>query len=242
LRHASGASRRACRERTKQSKQKRLAFEVSLLRILTRLQGFRVRTASVPGKRIILISRPACGSIITHNLEKLMQSLLRKSLIVSGIALSAAAFGQNASADSSDNLRWQSVIGIAAPNNVVGVGTGAITGGPTPWSTLGGHVNVDLTKSRITFDVRGLVLAGGNSIGTPGAVAQVKGTLLCDTDGSAGDTFFVDTPLVDLSEQGEAQFTGRVSALPAVCSTEPDVAFLIRVGAGKWIANAIVLR
>jgi hypothetical protein len=86
------------------------------------------------------------------------------------------------------------------------------------------------------------VLAGGNSIGTPGAVAQVKGTLLCDTDGSAGDTFFVDTPLVDLSEQGEAQFTGRVSALPAVCSTEPDVAFLIRVGAGKWIANATVLR
>jgi hypothetical protein len=242
LRHASGASRSACRERTKQSKQNRLVFEVSLLRILTRLQGFRVRTASVPGKRIILISRPACGSITTHNLEKLMQSLLRKSLIVSGIALSAAAFGQNASADSSDNLRWQSVIGIAAPNNVVGVGTGAITGGPTPWSTLGGHVNVDLTKSRITFDVRGLVLAGGNSIGTPGAVAQVKGTLLCDTDGSAGDTFFVDTPLVDLSEQGEAQFTGRVSALPAVCSTEPDVAFLIRVGAGKWIANATVLR
>jgi hypothetical protein len=27
-----------------------------------------------------------------------------------------------------------------------------------------------------------------------------------------------------------------------VCSTEPDVAFLIRVGAGKWIANASVLR
>jgi hypothetical protein len=171
-----------------------------------------------------------------------MQSLLRKSLIVSGIALSAAAFGQNASADSSNILRWQSVIGIAAPNNVVGTGAGAVTGGPTPWSTLGGHVNVDLTKSRITFDVRGLVLAGGNSIGTPGAVAQVKGTLLCDTDGSAGDTFFVDTPLVDLSEQGEAQFNGKVSALPDVCSTEPDVAFLIRVGAGKWIANATVLR
>ena len=52
----------------------------------------------------------------------------------------------------------------------------------------------------------------------------------------------VDTPLVDLSEQGDAQFNGRVGALPVVCSTEPDVAFLIRVGAGKWIANATVLR
>lgn len=171
-----------------------------------------------------------------------MQSLLRTSLIVCGLALSAAAFGQNVSADSSDILRWQSVIGIAAPNGTVGTGAGLVTGGPTPWSTLGGRVNVDLTKSRFTFDVRGLVLAGGNSIGTPGAVAQVKGTLVCDTDGSAGDTVLVDTPLVDLSDQGEAQFNGKVSAFPAVCSTEPDVAFLIRVGAGKWIANATVLR
>jgi hypothetical protein len=86
------------------------------------------------------------------------------------------------------------------------------------------------------------VLAGGNSIGTPGAVAQVKGTLVCDTDGSAGDTVLIDTALVDLSEQGEAQFNGRVGAFPAVCSTEPDVAFLVRVGAGKWIASATVLR
>ena len=63
-----------------------------------------------------------------------MQSLLRKSLIVAGLALTAAAVGRNASADSSDILRWQSVIGIAAPNNVVGTGTGAVAGGPTPWS------------------------------------------------------------------------------------------------------------
>jgi hypothetical protein len=171
-----------------------------------------------------------------------MQSLLRKSLIVSGIALSAAVFGHNASADSSDVLRWQTVNGIVATNTAVGTGAGAVAGGPTPWSTLDGHVIVDLAKSRINFDVRGLVFAGGNSIGTPGAVTQVKGTLVCDPNGSAGDTVLVDTPLVDLSEQGDAQFNGRVSALPAVCSTEPDVAFLIRVGAGKWIANATVLR
>jgi len=30
--------------------------------------------------------------------------------------------------------------------------------------------------------------------------------------------------------------------LPAVCSSEPDIAFLIRVGAGRWIANGTVLR
>ena len=170
-----------------------------------------------------------------------MHSLLRKSLLVSGIALSASIVGQNASADSADILRWQTINGIAAPNNAVGTGAGVVTGGPTPWSTLDGHVNVDLARGRINFDVRGLVLAGGNSIGTPGAVTQVKGTLVCDTNGSAGDTVLVDTPLVDLSEQGDAQFNGKVT-VPVICATEPDVAFLIRVGTGKWIANGTVLR
>jgi len=78
-----------------------------------------------------------------------MQSLLRKSLIVSGIALSAVAFGQNASADSSDILRWQTVNGIVATNTTVGTGAGLVNGGPTPWSTLDGHVNVDLAKGKM---------------------------------------------------------------------------------------------
>ena len=51
----------------------------------------------------------------------------------------------------------------------------------------------------------------------------------------------VDTPLVDLDDEGDAQFNGRVS-LPALCATEPDVAFLIRTGSGRWIANGTVLR
>jgi hypothetical protein len=176
-----------------------------------------------------------------------MQSFLRKSLIVSGLALGAAVIGQNASADPGDTLRWQSVIGIAQGNNVVGTGTGAVTGGGTPWSAQGGRVSVDLDTGRINFDVHGLVLAGGNAIGTPGTVVQVKGTLVCDTDASASglNSVLVDTPPVDLSDDGDARFNGSVGALPAVCATEPDIAFLIRAGASataKWIANGTVLR
>jgi hypothetical protein len=172
-----------------------------------------------------------------------MQTLFLKSLIVSGLALGAVVIGQNASADPGDTLRWQSVIGIAQTNGVVGSGTGAVTGGPTPWSTLGGHVNIDPDNGKISFDVRGLVLAGGNFIGTPGTVLQVKGTLVCDTDASAGvNSVLVDTPLVDLDDQGNARFNGNVGPLPQVCATEPDVAFLIRVGAGKWIASGAVLQ
>jgi hypothetical protein len=171
-----------------------------------------------------------------------MQTWLRKSLIVSGLALGAAAIGQNASAGPGDLLHWQSVIGIVQANNVVGSGAGAATGGGSPWSALGGQVTVHLEDGKIDFDVRGLVLAGGNSVGTPGPVVQVKGTLVCDTDGSAsgGNSVLVDTPLVELGDQGDAQFHGTVGALPSACTSEPDIAFLIRVGSGRWIANATV--
>ena len=173
-----------------------------------------------------------------------MQTLLRKSLIVSGLALGAVVIGQNATAGPGDTLRWQSVIGIAQGNNVVGSGTGAVTGGPGPWSASLGHVNVDLANGNINFDVRGLVLAGGNSIGTPGTTVQVKGTLVCDTNGSAsgGNSVLVDTPLADLDDQGDAQFNGNVGPLPPVCASEPDIAFLIRTASGRWIANGTVLR
>src|SRR6266576_6242345 len=112
-----------------------------------------------------------------------MQTLLRKLLILSGLSLGAAVIGQNASADPGDTLRWQSVIGIAQANNVVGSGTGTVTGGTIPWSTLDGHVNVHLEKGKINFDVHGLV-------------------------------FTLDTPLVDLGDQGDARFNGEVGPLP----------------------------
>jgi hypothetical protein len=73
-----------------------------------------------------------------------MQSFLRKILAVFVLALGAAVSSHNASADLGESLRWQTVIGIARPNNVVGTGTGAVTGGGAPWSAQDGHVNVDL--------------------------------------------------------------------------------------------------
>ena len=173
-----------------------------------------------------------------------MQASLRKSLIVSALALGATAIGLNAFADSPDEkLQWRSVIGIIQANNTVGTGTGIVTGAPGPWSALDGNVSVSVRTGQVDFDVRGLVLAGGNSIGTPGTVAQVKGTLVCDTDGNASgnNSVIVDTPLVELDDEGNARFHGRVG-LPAVCATEPDVAFLIRTASGRWIANGTVLR
>lgn len=143
-----------------------------------------------------------------------------------------------------DDLHWQEMVGLIQPGNLVGAGTGQVAGGGQPWSTLGGSAKVDLRTGRVRFRVAGLVLAGGNAIGTPGPIVQVKGTLVCDADGSAsgGNSVLIDTPLVPLDAQGNAEFQGDLGSLPAVCGTEPDVAFLVRIAAGRWIANGAVLR
>ena len=147
-------------------------------------------------------------------------------------ALLATALAGPAAADGSSSVRWKTIIGIIQAGNVVG----NIGGGGQPWSTLGGQARVDLGSGNVEFEVRGLVLAGGNSIGTPDAIAQVKGTLLCDPGGA---NLAVDTPLVTLSAQGDAEFEGNVGPIPATC-TPTNTAFLVRIAAGRWIANGSV--
>jgi len=141
-----------------------------------------------------------------------------------------------ARADGDAELRWKEIIGIIQAGNVVA----GIAGGGQPWSTLGGHASVDLRSGRIKFRVDGLVFAGGNAIGTPDGIAKVKGTLVCAA--TTVTPVVVDTPLVELDAEGDAEFDGIVGALPAACSSEPDVAFLVRIAAGRWIANGAVLQ
>jgi hypothetical protein len=139
--------------------------------------------------------------------------------------LPAASFARD---DSAPN--WKTIIGIEQAGNVVD----GITGGGQPWSTLGGEASVDLRTGEVEFEVHGLVLAGGNSIGTRGAVASVAGTVVCGVGVS------VATPPVSLSAQGEAAFDGIV-AIPPGC-TSSNIALLLTAPNGQWIANASVRR
>jgi hypothetical protein len=172
-----------------------------------------------------------------------MKPTLRNACL-SALVLSVIAIAPARADDDHDgnSLHWRTIVGIVNAGNAVGSGSGAVLGGGQPWTTLGGKASVNVVKGRIAFDVRGLVFAGGNGVGTPGPIVQVKGTLVCDTDGSAGggNSELVDTPLVALDDEGNASFSGAV-ALPAVCTAEPDIAFLVRVPAGRWIANGAVL-
>jgi hypothetical protein len=154
-------------------------------------------------------------------------------------ALLLVAIASPSQADDSGFVRWKKIIGVAQANNPVG-NTNTVTGGGQPWSTLDGDVVVNLNDGFVYFEVRGLVLAGGNSIGTPGPVTNVVGTLLCGL--AAGETTaIISTSPVPLSAQGNAEFYGSFSSSTTSCSAT-DVAFLLVANAvgGPWIGNGAV--
>lgn len=141
-----------------------------------------------------------------------------------------------AAADSS-SVRWKTIVGIEDAGGNLNNAVGGIGGGGQAWTTLGGNARADLAGGNVDFEVHGLVLAGGNAVGTPDGINQVKGTLVCDA--GQPDQVVVDTPLVTLSAQGDAEFDGNVGPISSVC-TASNTAFLVRIAAGRWIANGAV--
>ena len=164
------------------------------------------------------------------------------------ILLSAATLallsGSSAIALSDQEVRWEAFVGNIRTGaaGAVGSGTGAVNAAGAPWVATGGKARVDLASGQLHFKISGLVLADTNAIGTPANNPHVVGTLVCDTDGSAGggNSVLVSTPQVPLSPQGEADFNGDLGPLPSVCASEPDIAFLVRSVTGVYFAAAIV--
>ena len=58
-----------------------------------------------------------------------------------------------------DNIRWQTIVGIIQPANLVG----NITGAGAPWTTLGGRARVDLATGSLGFRRAG-ISAGGRKL------------------------------------------------------------------------------
>ena len=146
----------------------------------------------------------------------------------------AAAFGLESE---NSTVSWNSFAGvITAPG--VDNPVGAIHGGAGPWSVRSGRARVDLVNGSTSFEVDGLVLNGTNSSGTPGAITSVKGTLVCNSGGTAPT--ILDTRAVSLNVHGDARFAGQLSDVPTTCD---NPVFLIRIAApagaaGRWIATA----
>jgi len=140
----------------------------------------------------------------------------------------SAAFAQ-----SDTVVRWRGIEGvITAPG--IDNPVGQIHSGAGPWTTRSGSARIDLVTGNGSFEVEGLVFNGGNASGTPGAVSNVMGTLVCNPGSPAGTTeTAVDTPTAALSAVGDAELSFKIN-VPATCN---NPLFLIRVPSGRWIAT-----
>jgi hypothetical protein len=164
------------------------------------------------------------------------------------ILLSAATLAlltvSTAMAMPDQEVRWEAFVGNirTGATGKVGSGTGAVNAAGAPWVATGGNARVDLASGEVRFRITGLVLADGNAVGTTANIPEVVGTLVCDTDGSAGggNSVLVSTPQVPLTLQGEADFNGSLGPLPIACEDEPDIAFLVRATTGVYFAAGIV--
>lgn len=156
---------------------------------------------------------------------------MRKTLVLLVLLLFAsAAVGEDDAV-----VRWQTIVGvITAPgvnNPVAGIPSGAL-----PWTAKGGKARVNLANGDVGFKVAGLVLVGGNVIGTRGDLTEVKGTLVCNA--GTGTQAVIDTPAVPFSVQGDAEFVGSLESLPPTPCANP--LFLIRLVNNRWIAAGAV--
>jgi hypothetical protein len=167
-------------------------------------------------------------------------------LLAPGLVASAAGMAK------AQEVAWQRIVGLQVAGDLVGSGSGTVSGA-VPWTTTNGNAEADLNNGNLRFQVEGLVLAVGSAgaltglpIGTTAGVTEVKGTLVCGVNGSAGgNSILIDTPAVPLNALGNASFAGNVGSLPAACDTVSNDAFLIRIVdpvafADAWIAFGAV--
>jgi hypothetical protein len=149
------------------------------------------------------------------------------------LTLSMALTAALAFAQGDTVVRWRGIEGvITAPG--VDNPVGQIHSGAGPWTTHSGNARINLTTGEGSFDVEGLVMNGGTASGTPGPVANVLGTLVCNPGSSAGFVeTAIDTPAVSLSSAGNAELSFKIT-VPSTCN---NPLFLIRVPSGRWIAT-----
>jgi hypothetical protein len=147
--------------------------------------------------------------------------------VLAGLLALGALVPATAAAESlvrfEDGIGSQPLRAGAAPNAVFGQNPGGV-----PWviSRLSAEVRTD---GRIRADGRGLLLAGGNGIGTNGG-QSVRARLFCAGVPS-------DSELVQLDERGDFRIEGFLNPFPpAVCATP---VLLIISANGAWFAAGI---
>ena len=101
-----------------------------------------------------LVARESMAQKIDNEVSGMKQRMHLFSTVFLGLTF----FAVNATAQT---VSWKQIVGIALAGNVVGSGSGAVTGGFLPWTATTGAARVDLREGKVEFVFRGLVFAGG---------------------------------------------------------------------------------
>jgi hypothetical protein len=154
----------------------------------------------------------------------MLKKALSCALFIGFIAPTAAlADRDNSLARFEGGIGSQPLRAGGTPNLVFGLNPGG-----APWVIADLSVDVK-TDGRISVDGRGLLLGGGNGIGTP-AGQSVRARLVC------GGVFF-DTGLVPLEADGGFRFNDQLVPVPPNPCT--GAALLIVNTGGSWFAAGI---
>ena len=162
---------------------------------------------------------------------------MKKSLAASALSVALLSFATAASADER-LVRFEGGIGVIP---VVGVAAGAavlnvvrkIQPGGLPWVIEGLKADVR-TDGRISVDGRGLLLGGGDNIGTNGG-QSVRATLFC---GPAATATAHTTEAVPLEADGDFRINDVLTPPPPEPCTTP-VLLIVNSAGIRWFAAGI---
>jgi hypothetical protein len=168
-----------------------------------------------------------------------------KAAIAAAFSLVAFASALPANAD---DLKFKGGIGVIPVSSGVGAAATAevvnrnlVRGVQPPgqiWVIEDLKADIDLDNGRVRVDGRGLLLGGGNGIGT-NANQSVRATLICSTVITPPATTppLFDSGLVPLAANGDFRIDDVLSPLPPTECASPVL--LIRNPAGAWFAAGI---
>jgi hypothetical protein len=144
--------------------------------------------------------------------------VLLAAAIVSAAAMSlmgaVGAFGDRGSGHHGGGHQGSTLVEeMLAPSVPTDPTFHGVAPGAAPWVLKRGAL--ELKRSRLELEVRGLVIPNPPGDGTPGPVTTISASLYCgaDSDTTAADT----TPQVPITRRGNARIRDRSFTVPATC-------------------------
>lgn len=160
-----------------------------------------------------------------------MKQLFAHLAVASSFALgSAHALAADVNVQFDGGIGVDPVSGISAGAPVLNTVQGVPPGG-RPWVIRKLRATVFVDGS-ISAKGSGLLLAGGDAIGTRAAIAQVMATLFCGTAA-------FNSPAAALDVAGNFTIKGTLSPTPPSPCASPVLLIRSTAGAGAWFAAGI---